>query len=74
MYIVHLAHKKCYIRDTPDTIQRDKVAAADRHTYAALRQNRHDINDARHAMAAYLDSILFENCHPDTLYIAAFAK
>lgn len=49
-------------------------AAADRHTYAAIRSNRPNIQDARQALNAYLDSICFTNCHPDTAYIAAFAN
>ena len=51
-----------------------QFAAADRHTYAAIQANRPDIRAARHAMQAYLDSICFANCHPDTAYIEAFAK
>lgn len=50
-----------------------QFAASDRHTYAAIRACRPDINAARHAMQAYLDSIVFANCHPDTVYIEAFA-
>ena len=49
-------------------------AASDRHTYAAIRANRPDIQAARHTMSADLDSIRFENCHADTIYIGAFAK
>lgn len=49
-----------------------QFAVADRHTFAAIREHRPNINDARHAMDAYLDSILFECCHPDTAYINAF--
>ena len=44
-------------------------AAADRHTYAAVRQHRPPIASARHAMTAYLDSIRFANCHPDSVYV-----
>ena len=49
-----------------------QFAGADRHTFAAIREHRPNINDARHAMDAYLDSIQFECCHPDTAYINAF--
>ena len=49
-----------------------QFAVADRHTFAAIREHRPNINDARHAMDAYLDSIQFECCHPDTAYINAF--
>lgn len=56
-------------------------ASSDRHTYSALRHSRPaeqsalpSIATARQAMAAYLDSILFAHCHPDTAYIEAFAK
>ncbi len=49
-----------------------QFAVADRHTFAAIREHRPNINDARHAMDAYLDSILFDCCHPDTAYINAF--
>ena len=49
-----------------------QFAVADRHTFAAIREHRPNINDARHAMDAYLDSIQFDCCHPDTAYINAF--
>ena len=49
-----------------------QFAVSDRHTFAAIREHRPNINDARHAMDAFLDSILFECCHPDTAYINAF--
>lgn len=49
-----------------------QFAVSDRHTFAAIREHRPNINDARHAMDAYLDSIQFECCHPDTAYINAF--
>lgn len=49
-----------------------QFAVSDRHTFAAIREHRPNINDARHAMDAYLDSILFDCCHPDTAYINAF--
>ena len=51
-----------------------QFAASDRHTYAAIREHRPDINAARHALDAYLDSIQFDCCHPDTAYINAFAQ
>lgn len=49
-----------------------QFAVADRHTFAAIREHRPNFNDARHAMDAFLDSIQFECCHPDTAYINAF--
>ena len=49
-----------------------QFAVSDRHTFAAIREHRPNINDARHAMEAFLDSIQFDCCHPDTAYINAF--
>lgn len=51
-----------------------QFAMSDRHTFTAIREHRPDIGLSRRALTACLDSILFANCHPDTAYIAAFAK
>ncbi len=51
-----------------------QFAAADRRTFAGIRANRPDIALSRQVLNAFLDSILVENCHPDTAYINAFAE
>lgn len=47
-------------------------AASDRQTFASIRAYRPDIQTARRAMNAYLDSICFSNCHPDSVYCSTF--
>lgn len=47
---------------------------ADRSSYRAIRENRPSFELSRHLLGAYLDSIRFENCHPDTVYSHVFAQ
>jgi len=43
-------------------------AVADRSDFFSIRAHRPDPVRAQHALDAYLDSMLFVNCHPDTIY------
>lgn len=51
-----------------------QFALADRHSYDAIRTNRPPVDLSRRALNALLDSILYANCTPDTVYIEAFAR
>lgn len=51
-----------------------QFAAADRSTFAAIRDHRPDRVASRHALSAFLDSVRYDHCHPDTIYSRLFLE